>query len=350
MNVMVRSLLLAPVLLMGCGRGPDADVATQPTARVQVEIAAMRPARRTLAAYGTVAFAPQSQQVVSVGAAVVVEEVMVVAGQDVVVGQPLLRVRATPASALEWSRARTDHETADRELQRVERLLGDHLATNSDLSTARQAALNAKAALDDAVVRGAAPGSRAIVAPRNLSVASVDVSRGDVVAADAPLLHLGNSDALEVRLGIEPADLPKVARGQPVMLQPSYASDERISGEIVQILRQVDPQARLSQALVRVPTASALLPGSTVRAQIELSSPDLQISLPRTAVLLDSGKPYVFVVHGDTAKRLYVAIDDDAGTRIAVRSGIRPGDRVVVQGNYELEDGMKVLVDAPGRP
>lgn len=354
---MIRLKLLLPVLLSlllaACHDGaPGADAADDAgpagTARVQVEVAAIRPMHRTLTAYGTVAFAPQSQQIVTTGAQVAIEEVMVVAGQDVHAGQPLLRVRATPDSVLEWERARADQDAAARELQRVERMFAQHLATNADMATARQGALNAQAAWKDAVARGAAPGAHLITAPRELAVTTVDVNRGDIAAAGAALVHLGNSADLEVRLGVEPADLAQIALGQPVTLHPSYAPDTGVAGNIMRILRQVDPQSRLSQALVRVPPTQDLLPGTTVRAEIDTTRPRAVLSLPRSAVLLDAGTPHVFLVRAAAAHKVNVAVDDDDGERVAVTSGVKAGDVVVVQGNYELQDGMKVVVETPG--
>ena len=61
-------------------------------------------------------------------------------------------------------------------------------------------------------------------------------------------------------------------------------------------------------------------------------------AIPKAAMLLEAGRPYVWVqIGGERFARRYVEIATRDGDSIGVRSGIKPGDRVVIRGAYEVQ-------------
>jgi membrane fusion protein, heavy metal efflux system len=60
--------------------------------------------------------------------------------------------------------------------------------------------------------------------------------------------------------------------------------------------------------------------------------------VPREAVLMESGRPYVFVQEGgESFARRYVEVTSRDGDLVGIRSGVKPGERVVARGAYELQ-------------
>jgi RND family efflux transporter MFP subunit len=310
-----------------------------------VETAAARPMRETLSAYGVADYAPQSQTTVAATAEVLVDQILVAAGQTVEAGQPLLRLRNSANSLLELQKARVDAGTATRDLARTQRLYGEHLATNADLDAARQNAASARAAAASADSRMSGEGGRVVVAQHAGTVVSLDVARGDMVAAGAALLHLSSDNRMDVRLGIEPADVGKVRAGQKVVLHPVYDSSLSIEGVVGDVIGRIDPASGLAQTLVRLADTHGLLPGSGVRGEIEVMRRDAVLSVPRSAVLSEGEQSQVFVVDGKQARQVEVETGADDGARVEIVSGLKAGAVVVTEGNHELEDGMAVAID-----
>ena len=61
-------------------------------------------------------------------------------------------------------------------------------------------------------------------------------------------------------------------------------------------------------------------------------------SVPKAAILLEAGRPYVFVqIGGERFARRYVEIATRDDDQIGLKSGVRLGDRVVVRGAYEVQ-------------
>jgi multidrug efflux pump subunit AcrA (membrane-fusion protein) len=61
-------------------------------------------------------------------------------------------------------------------------------------------------------------------------------------------------------------------------------------------------------------------------------------AVQKDAVLTAAGRPYVFVqTGGESFSRRYVEIATRDGNLVAVRSGVKPGERVVTRGAYDVQ-------------
>jgi multidrug efflux pump subunit AcrA (membrane-fusion protein) len=170
------------------------------------------------------------------------------------------------------------------------------------------------------------------------------------VQAGASVLQVGRGDVLRVTLGIAPADRPRVRAGMPLTLHLPDADAARppIVLKVDEVQDAVDPKTQLVGVVAALPRAVApqLAPGMKVQASLQLGS--LQsVALPRNAVLSDEQGDYVFQVEGGKAHRVKVSKRLDNGTLVAVAGLSNLKLPVVVEGNYELEDGMAVKDAAP---
>jgi multidrug efflux pump subunit AcrA (membrane-fusion protein) len=66
--------------------------------------------------------------------------------------------------------------------------------------------------------------------------------------------------------------------------------------------------------------------------------------IPRRALAGSIAAPEVFVVTGGTARLKKIVAGGEYGTRIEVLQGLAAGDRVVVSGQSDLDDGSLVTV------
>ena len=84
------------------------------------------------------------------------------------------------------------------------------------------------------------------------------------------------------------------------------------------------------------------LRGSTrVTGELQLGI-SKSIVVPRSAILLDRDQSYVFIVVDNIAKRIDVSTGTESVNSITVTGALKVGDRVVMSGNYQLVDGMRV--------
>ncbi|MDL1892690.1 efflux RND transporter periplasmic adaptor subunit [Sphingobacteriales bacterium CHB3] len=85
-----------------------------------------------------------------------------------------------------------------------------------------------------------------------------------------------------------------------------------------------------------LPASNSLMPGmyATVRIQTEIIADRLLV--PKAALLVRDQRTLVFTAQQGLAKWHYVDVEDENERFIAIRSGITPGDTVIVDGHYTL--------------
>jgi multidrug efflux system membrane fusion protein len=89
----------------------------------------------------------------------------------------------------------------------------------------------------------------------------------------------------------------------------------------------------------------ALWPGEFVRAQLIISIRQNAVTVPSQAVMAGPTGPYVYVINPDqTVHRVGVDVIDRQGTIAVIGKGLSGGENIVVDGQYRLDDGVKVDV------
>lgn len=350
----VHGKIAASLLLILGGVSPVAAAAATgvadaqaPTVLVQTARVRLMPVRTTVAGYGAVEFAPEYGQVLDVQGEGVVKRVLVSAGQRVRTGEPLLELMPTANASVEIERARIDLAFAEKSLTRVTELRRRELATNAEVQAAEEARDKARAVLSELRKRYVGNRGKVLRADRDGVVEAVFVRQGQIAASGAPLLRLADESRLRVRLGVEPADLSRIRVGQRVRVRLLYSGAAPVQSRIRQIFAQVNPKTRLAEVVVPLADGRGFLPGAAVRGEILVRTQDRVPTVPRSAVLYEGGRPYVFVVEHGRARRRFVAVAPEGERTVAIRKGLKSGETVVIVGNYELRDGMGVRFGAP---
>jgi RND family efflux transporter MFP subunit len=306
---------------------------------------------RTIRAYGPVVARAGASRVVSAAFETRVLQVLVVAGQHVDAGTPLIRVEPSPESKLQIAEARRMLTATEADLKQVQSRVELKLATNQDLSTARQAADAAKLKLDSLLERGAGEaGPHEFKAEVAGIVSAVASQPGQLLAAGAPLAEVVPADQIEVRLGVAPADVRGVSPGLDVTLRPVGVSvAEPIVGHVRLVSEKVSPDTRLVDVFVSPASGTRLVLDEYVNA--ELSQPQREgLIVPRSAVLPDEDGHVLFTVKDGHALRHSVTLKaDDDRDAVFESKDVAEGDEAIVLGNFELDDHMKVAAQ-PAEP
>jgi multidrug efflux pump subunit AcrA (membrane-fusion protein) len=66
--------------------------------------------------------------------------------------------------------------------------------------------------------------------------------------------------------------------------------------------------------------------------------------VPATAILYDDSRTRVFVVEGDKAKQREVKIGNKLDEMVEITEGLRTGEQLIVVGQNNLAEGVKVNV------
>lgn len=343
--LLTRTTLVALLaVLAGCAGGGAADDDDAPDVSGQVLVTTTAPVSQmfhdTIQAWGVAVGDPHRATVISLGHGGQVTGVDVAAGQTVRRGQALLHIAPDPAARNTYRQAQSALELATSEWKRTEQMVAQHLATQSQLATARKALDDAQAGLDAQRALGGGSTEEIISAPADGVVTTLNANLGDRFQADAPLLSFTPAHGLIARLGVQPEDGMRLKPGMTVQVQGVYGAGEAMSGQLAMVGQAIDAQTHLLPLQVELPAnASAnVVAGAAVRAVIETASYTAW-GLPRDAVLHDDKGNYVFAVDHDHAKRIDVTLKHAEGDTVGVQGALDGKTRIIVLGSYELNDG-----------
>ena len=339
------------ILIVGCRK---ADTAKEPADATPVATVTTAPLHagsvsQTITAYGSVTAEPGAVAVLSVSVECRVVHLRVAGGQTVEAGAAVVEVEPSPDAKFQLRDAQTALATAKGAAANVHQRFDLKLATTADVQTADAAVATAQQKLDDLTQRGAGEAHRVINADAPGVVAKVDVQEGQLVPAGAPLVELVPRGQIEVRLGVEPADVGLVRADQPVQLFPTAAADdeEPVDATVRLVTRRVSPDSRLVDVFAVPAETDRLLLDSFVRGELTVRTVS-GLVVPHDALLPgDDGFSIFTVADGKAVKHaVKVALQDDKQA-VVTGDGLKEGDAVVIAGNLELDDGTPVTVAAP---
>src|SRR5258706_10657803 len=148
---------------MPAGEGEEAEV--EGTATVTTATPTTGSLSPLALAYGVVASSPQHTFVIAVMRDGVFKAVNVRDGDVVRAGQPIVTVTTAPANNAAFAQAKSAVDFATQDLSRVERLFGNKLATNDQVSTAHKALADAQVNLEQQRSIGAGETEAVLRAP-----------------------------------------------------------------------------------------------------------------------------------------------------------------------------------------
>jgi len=298
------------------------------------------------------------------------------AGGYVEEGQTLLRLdtsdyeTARDRSRAGMQQALAESRHADSELERIEALAKDRLASDSQLQDARRTAevTRARQADAEAMYRQADLDYERseIKAPFNAIVERREVELGQYVNRAQSVAFLYGADEVEVRVPLAIRqlgylDIPLGARGElpdtqapSVTLTGYYGGEEyHWTGKLVRTEATIDPNSNTVQTIIRVaqPTNPAELKSSGsqnlplpiglfVEAEITGKQIDDIISLPRSVIRNNN---QVLVV--DAENKMYfrsVEIYRLEEDRVLIAGGLLPGELICTSPIQAVVDGMSV--------
>jgi RND family efflux transporter MFP subunit len=232
-------------------------------------------------------------------------------------------------------------------LERGRALAAQGMLADQELERLRSEAAVAAADRDLAQLRVR---NATITAPISGVITHRYVERGQLVNTSTRAFAVADVSRLEVDVGVPERDAARVRAGQTARIRIEGLGAS-VQGRVARVRPVVDPGSGTVQVTVEVnpQQAGGLRAGQFVNVDIITETLDRRIALPRTAVLVDGAAPRVFVVEGGRAAEREVSLGTSQGDQVEIRSGVTPGDTVVVVGQDNLRAGLPVrLMEVDG--
>ena len=244
------------------------------------------------------------------------------------------------------TKARQTLVVANATFARERRILGQNLNNISQVQAARSAFNGAQAELQAArtalALFKSSPGGSASIpvrAPISGVVQTRDVAQGETIEADKQLLSIVNLRNVVVEAAVYEKDFGAVRMGTPVSVTVDAFPGRRFEGRITFLGSQLDPDTRTLTARAVLQNPGDLRPGMFARGQISTANGRFVVSVPSDAIQTMDGKSVVFVPTGKEHeyRAREVQIGQAAGGQTEIKSGLKPGEKVVAKGAFVVK-------------
>ncbi|MDE5665419.1 MAG: efflux RND transporter periplasmic adaptor subunit [Duncaniella sp.] len=181
-----------------------------------------------------------------------------------------------------------------------------------------------------------------LVAPVSGVVANLSAKPHNMSSASEPLCRIINDSGMEVEFSVLESELPMVRPGDKVAVTPFSTTDSR-TGHVTEINPMVDDNGMV-KVWAAVDGGGGLIDGMNVRVSVKRAV-DKALVVPKSAVVLRSGRQVVFTLDGDKAMWNYVTTGLENLNEYTVTDGLTPGMTVITSGNVNLahEAPVKIL-------
>ncbi len=338
-------IITAAVVFSGCGKKTPEQAGNAQSQKVPVvrtEIAITGTISRTLELTGSAA----ATKVAKMGSPAEgpITDCQVREGDNVSAGQVLLTIGRKKAADAFVQAAQDSLAREQEELKRVIKLVESGAIPAEDLETANLKVSRAKAELSKALE---SVDDYQIRAPWDGMVAKVFVTDGYYVAPRESLVEIYDPASTVIEFAIPESQSAVVRKGMTVEAELDAYPGQKLKGEITRIYPELNRQTRTrtAEAVIIYNNGISLLPGMFARLRLVLETAENAILIPDKAIILNTmNEPVAFVIVEEKAQARKLKLGLEKNLMVQVLEGIKPGDKVVVEGNEKLKNGAAVKV------
>ncbi|MCU0436860.1 MAG: efflux RND transporter periplasmic adaptor subunit [Raineya sp.] len=234
--------------------------------------------------------------------------------------------------------AEINYQKAKRDFERYEALFKNNNLSEYDLENARFQMQNAEQnlqlsqqALDYAVIKS----------PISGVISQKLVGMGKVLGVGVPLATITDIAQLRLFVNLTAQDLDKVKVGQKVQVVIPTRKEEKFEGIIKSIaVQSTDAGTFPVEILMQNNPTKPILAGMNAEVILADNTQKEILLVPRIAILDNQ----VFVIEDEKAVSKKVVLGKEYGENIEVLSGLKLGEKVIIKGQNNVENGQKVKI------
>ncbi len=174
---------------------------------------------------------------------------------------------------------------------------------------------------------------------------SLPVHAGDYVKVGDILAEIADLRQVRVRAFVDEPDLGWLAPDEEVKVSWDAMPNRTWTGKVEQIPKQVVARGTRSvgEVLCSVQNDKVeLLPNVNVEVHILVRERPGVLVAPRVAVRYENGKHYVFLFDGEKVHRRDITVGVASASKYEVVSGLALSDKIALPGDVDLKEGMEV--------
>ncbi len=286
----------------------------------------------------------------------IVQKIAFESGQAVREGDLLVQLEVSQEEA-QLRSAEAQMRLAQANLLRQQNLLKSRVSSQADYDSVQAQYHQAVAKVEEVK---ALINKKTIRAPFSGVLGIRAVNLGQYLQSGAQVAPLQSLDPIYVNFWLPQQNLGQIGAGQNVRVHADGLPNVEFDGKINAVDSVVDEATRNVRVQATLANPKGLLrPGMFVNTELPLAEKSSHVVLPATAVQFAPYGDTVFVIEemkgpdGKTyrgVRQQVVKVGEARGDRIAILSGVKPGEEVVTSGVFKLRPGAHVQVNNSIQP
>lgn len=184
-----------------------------------------------------------------------------------------------------------------------------------------------------------------IYSPISGYVKEKKVSAGDYVKNGTNLFVIIQNNPLKLNFTVTEKDVGKLRKGQDVTFRVDAFPGREFKGKVNNIYPSLEEKTRTLQVEALVPNPdNALKPGLFAHVVLYTGAERNTVLVPIISLLYEGETIKVFVIDGGRARERFVKVGQKYGEMMEIVEGLKAGETVVIAGQQNLSEGVKVNV------
>ena len=183
-----------------------------------------------------------------------------------------------------------------------------------------------------------------VYAPIAGSVISTPAKNGTTVSPNTEITRIGDINNLQIVADIPERYVSFLKPGLKALVSVQAYPDEKFAATVKRVSPVVDAASRTKQIILNFDERDSKI-NAGMFSQIILYTKDYSgaVTVPKSALVTNEDKYFAYVMQGDsTVEKREVSLGEEVDGIVQIVSGLRQGERVVIQGQTSLSNGAKV--------
>ncbi|TAE49336.1 MAG: efflux RND transporter periplasmic adaptor subunit [Cytophagales bacterium] len=262
-------------------------------------------------------------------------------GNFVTEGQTLVKLD-DEAIVRELKIAQLNFDKRKKDLERFENLNKANAGTGMQLDDARFAFLNVEQQIEALKEKLA---KTIVKSPISGTITRKLIEKGSFLAPAVPIAEITDISRLKMIIKVAETEMLKIQNGQNVQVEVEAYKGTKINGIVKNIAIKADVSKRYDVELDIINSnTNPLKSGMFGTAFFEFGAKGKYLMIPRKALLGSIKEAKVYITEGNIAKIKNIKVGITHDDKIEVIEGLQEGDKVVITGQINLQNGAKISV------
>jgi membrane fusion protein, heavy metal efflux system len=170
------------------------------------------------------------------------------------------------------------------------------------------------------------------------------IDLGTKIGPQDPVGSVADTSIIKVVANIPEKDINRIKKNDPAKIKVAAYRDYDFTGTVDMVKAKIDPYTRTAEINIRIDNKEGKLKTGMFAKGCIIEKAYQGILIPIEAVLKEQDNNFVYVTDGRAAAKRQVSTGLIQDSTIEIISGLKVGEQIVVVGQDNLRDGVKVEV------